>query len=356
MGQKPLKEEFFFLSQEQTFGVPVVMTSTEVQKSQIPSKKGLFGMSDASMNMISGGIAGCVGKTMTAPLSRLTILYQVGPALSNGGRSTVSGNNLSSLAKEFRRVMVEEGFIAFWKGNLASVLHRFPYSAINFSVYESTRSGFKRLGYDENLPIRLVSGAVGGGVACAAAYPLDIVRTRLSVERENVVAKRKGLMNSRILEIIGGILREEGPRGLYRGLFVSMSVAVPNLAIGFGVYGTLKEYMLNKETSGRFRRYNAEGETSLNAAGAMLSGAIGGSFSSVIVFPLDVVRRRMQVLSLSASTGKDAGAIALIRRIWRTEGMAGIYRGIVPELLKVTPMVGITFCAYEVSSAFFRKF
>lgn len=327
--------------------------------SQISTEKksGLFGMSDSSINMVSGGLAGCVGKTLTAPLSRLTILYQVGPALSGGhGQGVAPGNSLASLGKECRRVMVEEGFFAFWKGNLASVLHRFPYSAINFSVYESTRSAFKHMGYDENLPIRLVSGAAGGAVACAAAYPLDIVRTRLSVERENTVAKRKGVMNSRILEIISSILREEGPRGLYRGLFVSMSVAVPNLAIGFGVYGTMKEHMLLKEKSGRFRRYNSDGEASLNAPGAMLSGAVGGSISSVIVFPLDVVRRRMQVLSISSSYGKDAGAIALIRQIWRAEGTAGIYRGIIPELLKVTPMVGITFCAYEVSSAFFRKF
>ena len=127
------------------------------------TKKNKLGLSDASANMISGGLAGCVGKTLTAPLSRLTILYQVGPALSSGhGHGVHSGNNLSSLWKECRRVLVDEGFFAFWKGNLASVLHRFPYSAINFSVYESTRTGFKALGYDENMSIRVLSGALGG--------------------------------------------------------------------------------------------------------------------------------------------------------------------------------------------------
>ena len=33
--------------------------------------------------------------------------------------------------------------------------------------------------------------------------------------------------------------------------------------------------------------------------------------------------------------------------IFKAEGIRGMYRGIIPELLKVTPMVGITFCMYE---------
>ena len=282
--------------------------------------------------------------------------------LQNGGASaTLSGpsssNNLVSLGREFKRVIVEEGVFAFWKGNLASVLHRFPYSAINFSVYERTRTTFKALGYEENMPIRVLSGAMGGGVACAAAYPLDIVRTRLSVERERPLKRANNgyMFNSRIVEIIGNIIKDEGPRGLYRGLFVSMSVAVPNLAIGFGVYGTLKDYMLYSDPSGRFRRPGeAASEPTLNATGAMISGAIGGSFSSIVVFPLDVVRRRMQVVGLSGAAGRNVNAVSLVRDIWRKEGMSGLYGGIVPELLKVTPMVGITFAAYELTSAFLR--
>jgi hypothetical protein len=35
------------------------------------------------------------------------------------------------------QVVGKEGFLAFWKGNLTSVIHRFPYSAINFHCYES---------------------------------------------------------------------------------------------------------------------------------------------------------------------------------------------------------------------------
>ena len=100
----------------------------------------------------------------------------------------------------------QEGVMAFWKGNLASVLHRFPYSAINFSVYETVKATFKAVGYDESPEIRLICGAAGGGVACAAAYPLDLVRTRLSVDTSKVTGVTPG--KSKILGIMREILKK----------------------------------------------------------------------------------------------------------------------------------------------------
>ena len=37
----------------------------------------------------------------------------------------------------------------------------------------------------------------------------------------------------------------------------------------------------------------------------------------------------------------------MFRDILRNEGFQGLYRGILPELLKVIPMVSVTFCVYE---------
>ena len=137
---------------------------------------------------------------------------------------------------------------------------------------------------------------------------------------------------------------------------MSMSVSVPNLAIGFSVYGTIKERMLTspKPFWAKFRNTGSLGTPSLNAQGAMISGAFGGIISSLVVFPLDVVRRRMQVIGSahsSATIRKNVGASTLMTEIMRQEGLKGLYRGIIPELLKVTPMVSITFCAYEMTLA-----
>jgi solute carrier family 25 phosphate transporter 23/24/25/41 len=84
--------------------------------------------------MIAGGIAGSVSKTATAPLSRLTILYQVYSVKT--GHESVKYNINESLYSVVRNVYQQEGLKSFWRGNLTAVIHRFPYSAVNFGVYD----------------------------------------------------------------------------------------------------------------------------------------------------------------------------------------------------------------------------
>ena len=239
------------------------------------------------------------------------------------------------------KVIREEGFKAFWKGNLTSILHRFPYSAINFSTYEMTKSLFiKRITKTETPAVRFVCGAIAGAAACIACYPLDLIRTRLTV------MQKPGKDKHGIFQTLLNIIKFEGFRGLYRGLGISLIVSVPNLAIGFSAYGTGKEYLLKQNNS----MYANNGH--LTPIGALLCGSFSGIFSSLIVFPADVVRRRMQVRgiiisSVDNSIIKSPTAIEESVKIFKHEGLRGMYRGILPEILKVTPMVGITFCTYE---------
>lgn len=163
--------------------------------------------------------------------------------------------------------------------------------------------------------------------------------------------------------------------------FYFYSVSVPNLAIGFSAYGTMKEKILTHEKGfhvfGISLPLKDPHTGHLNAIGSMSCGAFSGVLSSLITFPADVIRRRMQVMGLSsatisssassvvsssisaaASTAKEpiflnlkpsssSSAYQEAKKLIRTEGMRGMYRGIVPELLKVTPMVGITFSVFE---------
>jgi hypothetical protein len=62
------------------------------------------------------------------------------------------------------------------------VLHRFPYSALNFTTFEKSRELLvNKFNYRENGAVRFVCGAVAGTVACVGCYPLDLLRTRLSI-------------------------------------------------------------------------------------------------------------------------------------------------------------------------------
>ena len=120
-----------------------------------------------------------------------------------------------SLWREASRIVNEEGVRAFWKGNMVTVAHRLPYSALNFYAYEKYNkvSCFVAFYHDLSLSltdtilflflqffysnpilqsylgngssspfVHFVSGGLAGITAASATYPLDLVRTRLAAQ------------------------------------------------------------------------------------------------------------------------------------------------------------------------------
>lgn len=328
-----------------------------------------WSLSQSHKTMLAGGIAGSISKSIMAPLSRITILLQVGSAVKSAASSSVSQSksytpNQLTLTQTFLRIINNEGIFAFWKGNFTSVLHRFPYSAINFSVFEISRKYAKeRLGFQESAFLRLLCGGIGGATACFACYPLDLIRTRLTVDINPAIVTKPvhnkhfipNLGSHSIINIYNDIVHVEGIFGLYRGLGISLLVCVPNLAIGFATYGAAKEVLLRKQNT--LFTYNTISNNSnqriheLNMLGAMICGASSGILSSLLVYPADVIRRRLQVRGMftSLSGNVKIGVMSEIKELWKNEGFRGFYRGLLPEILKVTPAVGITFCMYELA-------
>lgn len=73
---------------------------------------------------IAGGLAGAIAKSTIAPLDRVKVLFQ----------TTTRLFNLQSGVHESKRILSQEGFSAFWKGNCAQLLRITPYTAIVASM------------------------------------------------------------------------------------------------------------------------------------------------------------------------------------------------------------------------------
>ena len=307
----------------------------------------------AAKHLVCGGVAGSVAKTVTAPFSRLTILFQV--------HSMVTAKKhrprfAMTMGEGVQKIVERGGMRSLWKGNATSVLHRFPFSAINFFVYENALdalNGLQREHEDEDghpTPAgsettklaRFVAGATAGSMACIACYPLDLVRTRLTTELEGREHYRG------IVDAFKKIARTEGFTGFYSGIIPTLSVAVPSFAISYSVYGSLKEYALDDDLFYNLRKIDGEsGEETLGFMLTLMCGAASGTMSTLVTFPFDTVRRRMQIQNLHIAPEDRLSAGKQIRNIMTKEGVRGIYRGLPPELLKVVPMVGTIFLVYE---------
>eukprot|EP00887_Chlorella_sp_A99_P007864 scaffold20.g7864.t1 len=303
----------------------------------------LYGFSSTNLETVkllaSGGIAGAVSKSCTAPLARLTILYQVnGLQLAAAG---LPGTRLGVWAA-LRHVVAQEGLRALWKGNGVTIIHRLPYSAANFWTYEQARGGrgaeqlvnelWKRYLPPSSSPTsdltvmarRLVSGGVAGMTACALAYPLDLVRTRLAAQTQHRCA----------------------------------AWVAPSLAINYATYEAMRSQWLALTD-----------RTTPTVSISLACGSMAGLVSSSCTFPLDLVRRRLQLvgqggtrqagsggtgpqqLRFAAAAGGRGAYGAVFREIWHKEGPRGFYVGILPEYYKVVPGVAIAFCVYEAMKA-----
>ncbi|KAG6516848.1 hypothetical protein ZIOFF_020221 [Zingiber officinale] len=177
--------------------------------------------------------------------------------------------------------------------------------------------------------VRLFAGGLAGITAASATYPLDLVRTRLAAQTRTMYYR--GMSHA-----LYTICRDEGMRGLYKGIGATLLGVGPSIAISFSVYETLRSC------------WQVERPHDSPVLVSLACGSLSGIASSTATFPLDLVRRRMQ---LEGAGGRahvyTSGLIGTFRHIVRIEGIRGLYRGILPEYFKVVPSVGIVFMTYE---------
>ncbi|KAI9496615.1 mitochondrial carrier domain-containing protein [Zychaea mexicana] len=280
------------------------------------------------------GMAGAVSRTVVSPVERMKILFQV-----QGPEPAAYQGVFPTLAKMWR----EEGLMGYMRGNGTNVIRIIPYSASQFAAYEWCKKLLMEPGKTElDTPRRLTAGGFAGVISVVCTYPLDMVRTRLSVLSATLdgnVRKTGGVPQKKLPGIVPSIVHiyktEGGMVGLYRGLWPTTLGVAPYVALNFQCYEGLKFLLV------------APGEDTPSASRKLICGALAGSIAQTITYPLDVLRRRMQVTGMATIDYKYNGTWDAVRTMVRNEGVRGLYKGMIPNYLKVAPAMGVSFLTYE---------
>mmetsp|Transcript_17202 Transcript_17202/g.47720 ORF Transcript_17202/g.47720 Transcript_17202/m.47720 type:complete len:338 (+) Transcript_17202:113-1126(+) len=299
-----------------------------------------YNFENVSKALLAGGLAGGISRTAVAPLERLKILMQV------QGNDRVYRNTWQGLLHMART----EGVKGMMKGNGANCLRIVPNSAVKFLTYEhfsreimDYRAKFD--GRGEMTPLmRLAAGAGAGIIAMSATYPLDMVRGRLTVQ-EGKGGQYKGIWHAASV-----IMREEGFRALYKGWLPSVIGVVPYVGLNFAVYETLKAMVLEY--------YGLKDERELSVWSRLACGAAAGTTGQTVAYPFDVARRRLQVSGWSGAAALHAtangstavaytGMMDCFAKTVREEGVSALFKGLVPNYVKVVPSIAIAFVTYE---------
>ncbi|GAC98700.1 hypothetical protein PHSY_006294 [Pseudozyma hubeiensis SY62] len=339
---------------------------------------------------VAGGAAGATSRTVVSPLERLKIIMQVQPQSSrSSGVTSSAGKARAAQNRAYNGVWTglvkmwqEEGFAGFMRGNGINCLRIAPYSAVQFTTYELCKTYLRPEGSGELDVVRkLTAGAVAGIASVVSTYPLDLVRSRISIASANMYNEAKGEAvsaasnaSSSTKAAAGGaekisqdvlrkqiearqkavpgiwamttkVYREEGGvRGLYRGCVPTSIGVAPYVALNFHFYEAAR------------KKFSPADGSEPSALLKLACGALAGSISQTLTYPLDVLRRRMQVAGMKDSQEKlgykDRNAINAIQNIIKAEGVTGLYRGLLPNLLKVAPSIGTSFLTYEAVKSF----
>lgn len=183
----------------------------------------------------------------------------------------------------------------------------------------------------------------------SATYPLDMVRGRLTVQTDQ---RYRGIVHA-----ARTIIHEEGGRALYKGWLPSVIGVVPYVGLNFAVYETLKEQVLKAK--------GLSDERQLDVVTRLGCGAFAGSVGQTVAYPLDVVRRRLQVAGWNGGAaakgavgGSGAAASVVLPppyegmvdcfvKTVRHEGPTALFKGLWPNYVKVVPSIAIAFVTYE---------
>ncbi|KAK6359838.1 hypothetical protein TWF696_000972 [Orbilia brochopaga] len=285
---------------------------------------------------IAGGIAGAVSRTVVSPLERLKILYQVQG--SGGASYTGIGTSLLKMWKE-------EGWRGFMRGNGTNCVRIVPYSAVQFSSYTVYKRMFMEVGKTELDTVRrLCAGGMAGVTSVVATYPLDICRTRLSIHTASLEALGKTGAHLKVpgmWETMLHMYRHEGGLlALYRGLIPTLAGVAPYVGLNFACYEQIREWM------------TPEGEKSPGPLRRLACGAMSGAIAQTFTYPFDLLRRRFQVNTMSGLGFQYNSIWHAITSIVKQEGLRGMYKGILPNLLKVAPSMASSWFSYELVKDF----
>jgi len=280
--------------------------------SSTPQKSG--GSSQFLTDLLMGGTAGAIAKTICAPIERVKLLLQT----QHSNLAVKSEYN--GIVDCFTRVFKEEGLLAFWRGNLSNVIRYFPTTAINFAVKDALQRQFLG-GVDPKTQSfkfflgNLLSGGTAGAIGLTIVYPLDFVRTRLAADIGKAASERQ--FNG-MVDCAKKIFGTDGFTGLYRGFTISVIGIFVYRAFYFGGYDTGKRLVFGTD---------AEQNKASKLARFFFAQVIV-TVSETISFPLDTVRRRLMMQSgRKTGTMEYNGTFDCFRKIHAKEGVTGFFKG-----------------------------
>jgi solute carrier family 25 phosphate transporter 23/24/25/41 len=257
-------------------------------------------------DLMVGGSAAVISRTLTAPLELYKIQCQ----------------NRYMKESTLRNVIRREGVRYLWKGNGINSFRAFPQFAINYATFEKVKNeNFFSINSETHQ--NFVAGGFAGITAMICIYPMETIRTRLSLQM------CKSHYSTPYVAFKTMTWRE-----LYRGLGTSLLGFGPFSAFNYMFYHYYKDHLMSKQYDPSVVK--------------LLAGGLSGLSAVTITYPTDIIRKRLQMQGFDPSVPSYNGIGDCAKKMAKEGGVLSLYRGLLPTYVRIFPCFAIQFWCFEI--------
>ena len=311
--------------------------STEIEKWKVSLRKNRIDQ------MLAGILSGGSATVVLHPLDLVKTQFQVQTTAKTEIMSKPYLYTFRYLKDLYNRFGLRKGLYQGLSANLAGSTASW---GLYFFIYDWTKTLFPTNSHG-NLSSSnyFIASSSAAAVTVLFTNPLWMIKTRLCMQIPGSQSNYAGLIDA-----FSRISREEGIRGLYRGL-------IPGL---FGVSHGAIQFMAYEQFKNLHRRHSGKDKQSPSSAEYLFMSSTSKVIAMIVTYPYQVVRSRLQVrISPETDTISKSfsykGVIDVIKRTASQEGIWAFYRGIIPSTIRVLPGTCITFLMYEKVTEALRK-
>ncbi|XP_071854011.1 solute carrier family 25 member 32-like isoform X2 [Apostichopus japonicus] len=281
-------------------------------------------------HLVAGISGGVLSTLVLHPLDLLKIRFQV-----NDGRK--ERPSYRGLVQATKSITSQNGVRGLYQGVVPNVVGAGASWGFYFFFYNALKTYMQGTSTEPlSAGQHMLAAAQSGVLTLTMTNPIWVVKTRLCLQYEGLqgdVSKVQVKKYRGMVDALWKVYHFEGVTGLYKGF-------IPGL---FGVSHGALQFMAYEELKKHYTSYKGLSPTvQLGAMEYITFAAVSKMFAVVTTYPYQVVRSRLQ-----DQHSQYRGVWDTIVKTFRYEGLPGFYKGMVPNLLRVTPACCITFLVYE---------
>lgn len=242
-------------------------------------------------------ITGCAAVIVGHPLDTVKVNLQTQNSVNPRYRGTL--HCLKSLIRH-------EGIRGVYRGVSSPLAGVAAINAIVFGVYGNTQ---RSMSNPDAISSHFMAGCVSGLFQSIFSGPMELAKTKMQVSGDGVG----------VWKCLKDIYGSQGTRGIFRGFGSTILRDMP----GFGAYFASYEYLTRREGP-------------VSTGTMLLAGGIAGVISWVVVYPIDVLKSRLQADGMNGSFKYKNLFDCYVKSV-KYEGYAILTKGITPTIIRAFP-------------------